>query len=281
MLGIVGSFNPSFYKKIVKQSLLKSIGFLVVFVFIFTAGISYRYTLYIKAGIPKVIQWFDKNFSYLVSDLPPIEISDGEVVSPEKTYIKEWKDVFVFVIEPNEENLETTLKEYPNVLVLSQRSLSIKTTEPEAGKSKVETYDLKNIEYLKITPTETGITVNFETNEIEVTPATLERISQKISGFIYPVIFLWFFLVYCFTKPLQLLIFSIISLLFNSNLKSSLSYKQLLNIGTYALVPPTSLAVIKDVIGLRIPLFFVVYSLVYIIYLFWGIKAVSTEVWKE
>lgn len=273
MLGTIGSFNPEFYKKIVKQSLLKSIGFLVVFICLFTAIISYKDTLFIKARMPEVIRWLEKNLNSIAAEFPAIEISNGKLVSPQKTYIKKWKNGFVFVIEPEEENAGETLKKYPNVLILSERSLSIKTTDANAGRSKIETYDLKNVKELKIIPTQDGLRVNFYTRRFELTPENIKRLGEKISKFIYPVVFLFLFSIYSFTKPLQVLVFSIIALLFKANLKSSLSYRELVNISIYAVVPPTSLAVIIELAELKIPLFFVVYSIVYIVYLFLGIKA--------
>ncbi|MCK4810549.1 MAG: DUF1189 family protein [Candidatus Omnitrophica bacterium] len=280
MLGIIKSFNPSFYPKITRQSLWKSLGFFLVFIIIISAILSFKISSDVKRQLPVAEAWLYENIPQIVSDFPPLEIENGNLVLPEKTYIKEWEDQFSLVIEPDPKKIYPILDEYSNVVVFTQKKLIIKTSNPKTNQSKVETQDLSKVKLFKIDQIDTGLKFTFENKEFDVTPSTIERFLEKLYLFVFPLVFLWFFCVYIFTKPAQILIFSLVSLIFNKNLKTGLSYKQLLNIGTYALVPPTLLAATKDIANLKIPLFGAVYVLIYILYFFWGIKA-TRELPKE
>jgi hypothetical protein len=94
---------------------------------------------------------------------------------------------------------------------------------------------------------------------------------------IFPVLLLIWFVVYSFTKPLHVLIFSLVSLIIAGILKHKLAYSQLWNIGTYAIVPATCLAAVMVIFGLRVLFFPLFYCLVYIVYLYLGIHAVANE----
>ncbi len=271
MLGIIGSFNPKFYKKIAAQSLVKSFGFLIVFVIIVSAVVSYKYTVAIKRILPEVNLWADENLGHIASGFPVIEIKDGCLTFPKEAFVKEW-DEFIFIIDPQAQNVYEILEEYSNIFLLTRKELLIKTTKSDFEHSEIKVYKLENINLFKIVPCETGVRVFFEDKEIDITPSTVERLTGKLSSFLYSLVFLWFLGIYFFTKPLQILVFSLISLIFNANLKAALPYKQLLNIGIYALVPCTSLAVVANLANLTIPLFWAVYLLIYSYYLFIGIR---------
>jgi hypothetical protein len=281
MFGVVGSFNPKFYKSIVKQRLIKSVGFLIVFIMIFTAVLSLKYTTDVKSTIPFVVEWINENFDYFVDELPLIEIENGKLLLPQSTYTKEWQEEFVFIIEPDEQQVLSTVDQYDNGIFITQSKVLIKQTETNVPKTRLETYDMKNIRYLKVIPTEAGLSVVVENSEFDITQPAIERFIEKASILLFPLIFLWSMLIYSMSKPLQILFYSIFSLLFKTHLKVSLTYKELLNVGIYALVPPTTMAVLKDLIGLRLPLFWVLFTAVYCMYLFQGIKATKIEQWNE
>ena len=277
MLGLIGSFNPNFYREITKQSLWRSLGFLIVFITIISAIVSYKYTLIVKNMLPQVNSWTQKNLVNIASDFPTIEIEDGSLTLPKDVYIKEWADGFVFVVQPEAENVYPILERYSNVLLLTREKFITKTTKEDFEQSEIKTYNLKKIKFFKITPTNSGLKVFFNNRAVDITPPVVRKLLEKLSLFIYPLLFLFFFSIYGFTKPLQTLIFSLLSLIFNTNLKATLSYRQLLNIGVYALVPSTSLAMVGELSNLKIPLFWVIYLLIYFIYIFLGIKSTTKE----
>ena len=281
MFGLIGSFNPKFYKNVARQPLIKSIGFLILFIVIFSALISFKYTTDVKSTMPFVVEWINAHFDYFVNELPLIEVKNGTLLLPQSTYTKEWKDEFAFVIEPDEQQARATLEQYDNGIFVTRSKVFIKQTEEDVGKTRLETYDMRNIRYLKIVPGEAGLTLVVDTNEFNITQPGIERFIENASVLLFPLIFLWCVFLYSVTKPLQILFYSIFSLIFKAHLKSSLTYKELLNVGTYALVPPTSMAVLKDLVGLRLPLFWVVFTVVYCVYLFQGVKAAKIEKWNE
>jgi hypothetical protein len=95
--------------------------------------------------------------------------------------------------------------------------------------------------------------------------------------FVFPFLLIIWFGIYSFTKPLHIFIFSLASLIISSAKNIKLPYKQLWNIGAYALVPATCLAAFMDIIGQRIPFFGFIYCILYVVYLFIGIQAVSAK----
>ena len=270
---LIESFSPQFYKKIAYQSLRKSIFFLILFIVIISAIISFKATIIIKKRLPVAISWIEKNLKDLASDLPEIEIKKGEVVSPTTTYIKKWDNNFVFVIEPTKEKRGFFLHQYPNAGVLAKKQFFLKISKP--GGADIKSYNLTNVNYLKVSPTLKGIEVITQNRSFFITSESVRNFSKKISPFLYPLVFFYFLSWYGMNKPLHILIFSLISSLINNNLKAPLNYRELLNVGVYAIVPPTFLGLANDLIGVKIPLFWFFYSLIYTWFIFKAIKVIK------
>lgn len=272
MHGILESFNIKSYKVIAKQPFKKSLKFIVIFFIISSAVVSLRATLFVKAGLPQFKSILNKNLEYISADFPEVEIKNSELILPVKLYIKEWKTKFALIIDPAEENTGLVLEKYSNVLFFGRKKIMIKTTEPYSGKSKLEIYKLEKIGDLRISPIGAGLKITTKNGSFNLTPIVFEKLLKILSFLFWPVFFLWFFFIYCITKPVQILFFSLFSLLLKANLKVALSYKELLNIGIYAMVPPAILAVIKELLSIQMPSFLLIYSTVYAIYLFQGIN---------
>ncbi len=278
MWGAIGSFNPEFYPKIAKQSVAKSIGFLAVFIIIISAVFSYKYTRIIRRHIPEAVLWIEDNFKNIIYGLPVIEIKDGELIFPKEPFSKRMDKNFAFAIEPDNDKFYQAVDKYQSAVVLGERKFAVKNAEGVSGRAKINVYSLKDIKYLKITHIKKGLRAAVEKGGIDITPYTIRYFFDKVSVFIFPFLFIWFASVYFFTKPLQIFFFSIFSLIFNTSLKASFNYKQLLNINIYALVPPTTLAIIAGLMSLRIPFFWVVYSGTYITYIFLGMREAKETV---
>ncbi|UCC95802.1 MAG: DUF1189 family protein [Candidatus Omnitrophota bacterium] len=273
MLGIIKGFYPPFYKKIAKQSFAKSFGFLVVFVIIVSAIVSYKNAMSLKSMFPQINRWVGQNLGNIVSDLPPIEIQNGSLTLPKQTYVKEWKDEFAFIVDPYTENMYSRLERHDNVLLLTKDKLIIKSTESDIKESEINTYSLKDVKFLKVVPTETGLKVTLEQRDFNVTPTTIKNVLEKSHLFFFPIALFWFCFMYGLGKLLHLFMFSLVSLIIKASLKAPLSYTHLLNIGVYALVPPTVAAVALHASGIVIPFFPLIYITIYVTYLFSGINA--------
>ncbi|MBU1121489.1 MAG: DUF1189 family protein [Candidatus Omnitrophota bacterium] len=284
MLTVFKSFNPKEYKKIAKTKFGASLGFLVIFVIILSVFFSFKYTAVIKTFIPKISYWAQTNLSDIFSDVPGIEISDGMLVSPKSNYIKKWEadnEEFYFVIEPSGEKVFPMLADFTNVLVLTDTKVIAKYSKPNTNESEIKMYKLDNIKHLQLTPITDGINVSLLDDSFDITGDLIEAFIDQFSWVIFPLIFLWLSVMYFLHKMIQLFFFSLLSVIVNKKLKRELTYKQLLTIGVYAMVTPTTLTVVKEIFNIRIPAFWLIYLGIYVFYLFSGIKSVDMKKEEE
>lgn len=272
MLGIIKSFNPKVYKELAKQKVIKSFAFLSLLAVLVSAGLSWGYANYAKKLLPGINSWLRDNLAQISFDLPDIEIKDGLLIQPKEYYAKQWGDKFSFVIEPSQKKVFLLLEDYDNAIVLTETRLIVKNTKPDSKEFQIKTYELKEIKSMKFSAIEKGVRVSVVDNSFDVTPDSIDKFFRKLSKILYPFIFIWIGILYFFTKVVQVLFFSVFSFIVNKNLKKPLTYKNLINIGIYALTAPTALALIKELLNLKIPLFGLIYISIYVIYLFLGIK---------
>lgn len=284
MSGIVKSFDPKFYKSIAKQSFGKSFGFLVVFILILSAVISFKWTANIKATLPEINSWVRKNFEEIIADLPEIEIKNGKLTAPQTNYIKKFEDEFALIVEPDEEKVYSLMKNFPNAIVLTESKLVIKNTKNRGVQAEIKETDLGEVAYFKVTPYQERLEITTSQNsqdKFKVNPVIIKSLLEKFTLIFYPICFLFLLFTLFLRKLVLVLLFSLVSLIINSNFNQPLSYKNLFTIGIYAMVPPTCLAVIVELLGVRIPLFWIVYSSIYIVYLFLAIKIKEGQTWTE
>jgi hypothetical protein len=238
---------------------------------------SFRFSLSIKRALPQTKAWLNENLEKIASEIPEVEIKDGTLVLPKLEFIKEWKkEKFALIIEPNQENAYAILEQYDNVLLLTQTKFITKTLKSDSSQ-EIKTYNLDKVKIFKIFPIQSGMRVVLENKEFQINNSTVNRWLKIVSLLVFPITLCFVFLWYSFTKLLQLLFFSLASLIFNAQSKANLSYKELLNIGIYVLVPPTTLAVIKNVFNIPIPVFGLLYLLIYLFYLALGIRASAAK----
>ena len=280
MLGIIGSFKPGFYKKIVSQPLTKSFGFLALFVIIISAVVSLQLTVFVKDLLPQASSWVNDNFESIIADLPDIAIENGELTAPATAYMREWdvedETSFSVIIDPEITEYYSILEQYDNVLVLTRRTLIVKSAKSKV-EHEIKTYQLDNIELFKISHIDSGLALTIAENTFNVTAASIGRFLERISLYVYPAALVFFTFAYLFSKMIQVLLFSIASSIFNSQFKAQLNYSQLINIGIYAIVPGTVLALVQEVSGIFIPFYGLVYCAIYIIYLYLGVKSLRQE----
>jgi hypothetical protein len=273
MAGIIESFNINSYKKLATQSFGKSFWFLVVFVMIVSSVISLKGTLAVKKGLAQFNLFLNQHLESIVSGLPPIEIKNGTLILPKEPYVKEWQGKYAIVIEPAEEFDNSILEKYNNCLLFTQKKLIMKQTDEKKGKSEIQIYKLEKFGYFKISPIQSGLKIEAENKQFNLTPSSVGKFSKIIQWFIFPVLFLWLFFWYGFAKMAQVFVFSVFSLIFKASLKAVLSYRELLTIGIYAIVPPTCVALVKEIFNIRLSWFWCIYSAMYVTYLYLAVKS--------
>ena len=118
---------------------------------------------------------------------------------------------------------------------------------------KTETYDLANIESLRIDE-------NF-----------MKILKKNIVWILFPIMLILMFLYFCIFRFLQIFIFSVISLATCSIANVKLNYKQLFNIGIYAITPSVILGALLALFAIVLPFFWILYIGLYIVFLIMGI----------
>jgi len=205
-----------------------------------------------------------------------MEMRNGEIIAPRQAFLKVWeKERAAFAIEPDPARVQSVLDAHENIVLITQKQVLVKARRA-AGTSEIRSYDVSGTKLFKLESIAQGVKISLEAKVIELTPRLVKRWIRIISMFILPGMMLVFLCWFSVAKPVQLLFFSLVSLLANAVLKAQRSYPELLNIGIYALVPPTTLAVLLALVGLdRIPFFGLVFIVLYSTYLVLGIKAAS------
>lgn len=272
MFGMFGAFDPRFYPRIAGQSVGRSIGFLAVFILIISALLSVKYTFAALSGLSTAKKWVSENMSKISQEYPAISVSNGRLVEPKQQFIKEYEKQFAIVIEPDPGNVSAIMDRYPNLALLTGDQLITKQTANQNASAEIKKYNLENRSFT-ITPVAEGFAVSFEEKQFEIVPKHINRWLGIAGMFIFPVLLLFWYCVYCFTKPLHILIFSLVSLIIAAILKHKFPYSQLWNIGVYAIVPATCLAAVMDIFGLKILFFPLFYCIVYAVYLYLGINS--------
>lgn len=274
MSGFWGSFVPAFYPKICRQPVKRTVGFLLVFILVISFVISFRATFAVKPGFKLAQSWADDNLKKISKELPVIEIKAGQLVQPKSTYVLEVGKDFIFAVEPDRNKEEDLLSKHNNVFLITGKQLVFKQTGSDS-RSEERRRDLSKETNLRLFPIESGVGLDLEKSKMSITPQTVAKWLKVISMLIFPGLFLILFCFYCFTKPLQVLFFSLFGLIANGILKSPAPYKQIFNISAYAVVPPTSLAVVLGLFLLNLPGFWFLFTAIYILYIFLGLYAVK------
>jgi len=234
--GFVMSFNPVNYEKIVKQKFGRSFIYLLIFIIIISAFLSVKFSTTITQVANKFIEKVGEK-------IPEISITDGEVAVPiTQPYIYEVEN-YVFIIDTTGQI--TSLDNYQSGVLLTKNKFMYK----DQAKMKTESYDLAQVK------------------SVRITPEVLRNGLKKGGKFLIPGLFIAITIYFLFAKIIQLFLFSLASLFTNQLKRKNLSYPELLNIGIYALTPPTLLATIMILFDLNFPLFALIYSLFYILIL--------------
>ena len=273
MVAFLGSFTAVFYAKIASQSVVRTIGFLLVFLLLISAALSLNSALMINPKLEHVQKWADDN----LKNIPAIEVKGGVLIQPQETFVLEiGNDYSVFAVEADQKKEADILAKYKNVVMLTRTRFVFKQTG-EDSLPYVRKRNFDKAKSWKISPDQSGFSLAFDNNQIAVTPDNVKKWLKVVSFFIFPAFLLVLFILYSFTSPLQILFFSLIGLMANAILKAQASYKQIFNICSYAIVPPTTLVTLLEVFRFRLPGFWFLFSSVYVLYIFLGLQSAKSR----
>lgn len=270
---LIQSFNPNFYCSIVPQAFGRSLRYLILLAFFAAVALSVRYTVDLKIQMFGAMKWARANIPQILSGIPEITIENGQVFcAAQQPFVKIWnvgKDQAVFIIDTTGEI--TSLEGYDNALFFTKNKLIFKSTERE-GMAKIQEYDLSKVAYFKLQPGEGAkgeiVNIAFDKEKIyQLTYKKLARWLRVVRWMAFPIILISLFSYYIFAKMVQLFVFSPLSLLVGKFAQSGINYSKLLNIGAYALTPPTSFAVLFTIIKWNIRNFWLLYIGVYMTFL--------------
>jgi len=228
-----------FYKEVKDIQLAKGLKYVFSLVLLITVVITIRYSYDFRRGLNIAVNW-------TIQNLPPIEIQNGVAIVDVKQPFKIIEEDFAVIIDATGEI--TSLDGYERGVLLMKDRIMYKESD-----IKTETYNLSNIQTLRIDE-------NF-----------MRALRRNAVWILFPIMFVMLYIGFCVARFLQILLFSIISVATSSIANIKLSYKQLFNIGIYAITPSTILGALLIILGLRLPLFGIIYSGVYIIYLIMAI----------
>lgn len=272
LLGFTGSFRPEFYKGIARQSFERSIGYLLLLILAVSIIFSVKYTITAKGLIGEAVTWINTEFAQRLPEfLPEIHIRDGEVSSPvEQPFIHHYKE-FVFILDTT--GTIVSLEEYQNGVLITKRSIIVRTLVK--GNIKTEEHSLSPVKSLNIGPgMKDGelITFSFLEQKFSVTRNIINKLSQVVSWALFPLLIVSLFFYHLFVKFIHLLLFSLGSVIANRITEAGLEYSHLLNMGVFALTPPAALTVLVGVLDIELPLFWLLYIVVYCTFLMMAIN---------
>ena len=172
--------------------------------------------------------------------------SSHEYIKFNKEYYKIEDEDFILIIDTT--GAVTTLDEYNKGILLLKDKVIYKESE-----YKTETYNLANVDELRIDE-------NF-----------MNVLKRNIVWILFPFMLIGIFIYFCIARFLQIFIFSLVSLATSSISGIKLNYKQLFNIGVYAVTPSMLLGGLLALFTVQLPLFGLLYSGIYIAYIILGI----------
>lgn len=199
-------------------------------------------------------RWIQQEAPALVSQIPTITITNGEVSTDVETpyFIREpEKDTVLAIIDLTGEY--TSLDDSDARVLLTKDTFFMKKDERET-----RTYDLSGIE-------------KFAVDENRVA-GWLELLATWLPVLLYPFAVLFSFLY----RIVQALLYAAIGLLFAKALKASLGYAALLRLAVVSITPVILLSTAGELAGVTIPSWWLLAFIVAMAYLFFAIKA-NTE----
>jgi hypothetical protein len=269
-----GTFIPGFYLKIFRQPVARTIKFLLFFILGISAALSISDALVMNSKLKYVQKWADDN----LKKIPAMEVRAGTLIQPQEGFMLEMGNEFsVLAVEPDPKKEADILAKFKNVVMLTPTQFVFKQTgKGSLSEEKRLEYD-KNKDW-KVSPSESGFVLAMDRNQVLVTPDNVKKWLKVVSIFLFPTFWLVLVIIYSITKPLQIIFFSLVGLIINVILKAGISYGQIFNVCTYALVPPTTFIVILGLSRLDLPGSWFLFGAIYVLYIFLGLQSVKAAI---
>jgi len=235
-------FSFPFYKEAKERPVSRAVKFLLGLVALMTVLISIRLSF-------DALYWIEKIGAWMGESLPEITVTGGEASSPvhQPYQVEAEGKNFVFVLDTTG-SIGDVPAQYPSGILVTKNRLIFK----ENNFQKRE-YDLARL---------SGVVVNKQ---------TIEELKRTLKILAVPLLAVGLFLYFFFARLIQVLFFSLISVVINLAGEIGLSYQAMFAIGVYALVPCSLLGTLVALIGKPLLLFPAVYLSSYLIYLVIGI----------
>lgn len=270
------SFSPKFYKEIVHQPFGRSFKYLVLFLLLISILIGGKFSFMLKSGMREANQWINENLPGKIQEYLPeqIEIKNGQLSTTAKQpFVRSFAEgEGVFIIDTTDKI--SSLDDYENGFLLTKTKMILKNIKPD-GTVEIKERDFAEIDSLTIMRGDEtrGEIIEFISPQksFVLTYNLLNRWARNIWRIAFLPIFIFLFIYFLIAKFLQLFLFIPVSLITNTVAKAKLQYKDLLNIGVYALTPPTLLATLFILFNVAIPAFGLIYIIIYSAFLSLGV----------
>ncbi len=270
------SFNPKFYKEIVNQSFGRSFKYLILFLLLVSLLIGWKFSLTLKKGMGEAEQWINENLPGKIQEYLPeqIEIKNGQLSTTAKQpFMRSFAEgEGVFIIDTT--GKVSSLDDYENGFLLTKTKMILKNIKPD-GTVEIKERDFADIDSLTIRRGDEarGEIIEFISPQksFVLTYDLLDRWARNIWRIAFLPAFVFLFIYFLIAKLIQLFLFIPVSLITNRVVNAKLEYKNLLNIGVYALTPPTFLATLFLLFNVAIPEFGLIYILIYSAFLVLGV----------
>lgn len=300
LFSLIKSFRPVRYHEFNQESpgvVFKRLAVLAVILAVLLSG---RYVAQLSSWGDIAINWAEVNLPDMLKEhFPEVNITDGVLSSPvEQPYIRKFSELVPSEVEVEEEEdfvfvLDTTgeitsLEDYPQGVLVLQDKMLIKT-KSDAGVEERREVDFDEIKIkslsLKPSPGEKEIlSVVTDGNVFSLTYEKARQVKTRLVRYAYPILLILLTLYYFIAKTLAMYIFSLYALFFDNVTGKGLNYRQLLDITSLSIIPPTILALVYNLFGIRLPYLSFAYIGFMIIMLTLAIKSfpqVSQRVEKE
>ncbi|MCX7920632.1 MAG: DUF1189 domain-containing protein [Clostridia bacterium] len=234
-----------YYKNLIKQSVGKSISYLLLLCLILGTISMIRPVLEFNRGISTFISAFEKNIPEFVLENGELNVSGPMPVTTEE-------DGAIFIIDTSGRTGVEALNNYDNgMLVLKDKMI-------QKNLGNIQTTEFSSLAGLKLTKSDIGQWLPF-------------------LKFISVFIVLFGLIVFIIGKLLSALLISIIGLLLNAIVSAGLTFKDIFKMAVYSLTLPIILKVILSAAAINVPFFWLVYYLIAVFYVGYAMTLIKKE----
>lgn len=247
---INSTYNFKSYNFFISEKLSKAIIYLLLLAFLSSTFLIF------KVGFS-----FKKDFSYfkeiLTNEMPSFTLDNDELIVDSEMPIIFEKGNTIFIIDTTTEFNPVTFNEYTTGIFIGKDALILKENSAE-----ITTMNYSSLQ----------LTKSFTSDDLSLLVSTF--------GIVIIVFILIFVFIFSFVGKLisLFLIMPLAALVISSILNKKLSYSNLIKISAYSLTVPILIKTLFKLIGLRVPIFFVLYYGIGFIYLIFAIRNISLDI---